>query len=468
MSARPIGKLGRYTLLREIAQGGMARVFLARRHGSNDPCVVKQLHVELESNPTAAKRFQREAHIVSRLDHPNIAKVVGAGMEGSTFCIAMEVIAGQTVEALMIELSRRGDRLPPSMTVRIVASVLEATAYAHELTDEDQSPLHIVHRDLSPRNVMVSYDDEIKVIDFGVAHGRIDSFQTAPGMMVGTLRYMSPEQAMAGTIDARSDLYTIGVVLHEMLAGQPAITDSKAVDVLNRVINEPLPELTSLAPELPKALSDVIRRATQKESSDRFQSARQMRQALLDAAATLEDEGPQNAGALARSLFPDHAKETETWFGEGFEDSLDHPTLSEMTPPPVLTPVPEVRAPSVRNSSGRGRMSSIRERTGSIREPRAPSLRESAPTLTEATPPTAEETTVDEPRPTEVPTQPPPPSRARRTSSKTVPRRTTDIRLRALEQQLRRWRSAVFLLLFALTTVCVLLVWVLAKGVPPS
>lgn len=435
----------------------MAQVYLACRDGAATPCVLKQLHMELEDNPTAAKRFQREANIASRLRHANIASVISAGIEDGTFCIGMELIAGQTVEALMMELSKSGERIPLAMTVRILLEVLDGAAYAHALTDEDGTPLKIVHRDLSPRNVMVSYDGEVKIIDFGVARGRIDAFQTAPGMMVGTLRYMSPEQAMAEGVDHRSDLYTLGVVLHEMLTGAPVISETRAVDVLNRVISDPLAPLSEVAPHLPRGLGEVVARATQKHPANRYATADEMRSALA-AAYTSACDGAE-IGALARRLFPEHVKQTRAWFEEvrsaaRMADALEHDTLTEATAPsldfathPMITPPPRIE-------SVRPRASSVRPRSTST----PPERRSSTPKITDpaSEPPSNAITLTDSPPPRAVSV------RVRPTSRSDVA--VSGARVRALEKQVQRWRSAVVLLLLALTAAIGALAWVLANG----
>lgn len=335
-----IGRLGRYALLSELAEGGMARVFLARRDGSPTPCVLKQLHVELEGHPTAARRFQREAHIIAHMDHPGIARVLGAGLEAGKFCIALEYVAGQTLESVLARSAARGRRLPPPIAVAIATRVLEALAYAHDLRNAEGTPLSLVHRDLSPGNVMIGYDGEVKIIDFGVAQGRVDSFRTAPGMMVGTLRYMSPEQAGAQPdVDRRSDLYTVGVVLYEMLAGQPVVPRGRAVDVLTAILESPIPLLQDSLPEAPDSLQEVMELAMAKQPEDRFSDARRFCDALRDAAAALGRANRSHIGLLVSQLFPDEELAAQRWHdlgpGEhpfGAHDTEDWSTSSTQGP----------------------------------------------------------------------------------------------------------------------------------------
>ncbi len=300
-----IGRLGRYTLLAELAQGGMSRVFLARRDGSPTPCVLKQLHVELEHHPTAAKRFQREAHVIAHLDHPGIARLLGAGLEAGKFCIALEYVSGQTLEAVLERSRDTGRAIPPPIAIAIALRLLDALDYVHGFCDPAGQPLGLVHRDLSPGNVMIGYDGQVKLIDFGVAQARIDSFRTAPGMMVGTLRYMSPEQAATAKLDHRSDLYSVGAVLFELLTGQPVIARGKAVDVLDAILHRPAPSVLALRPDLPPALARALDRALEKDPGKRWPSAAAFREDLRTAAAPLGRAHRTHIGLLASQLFPD-------------------------------------------------------------------------------------------------------------------------------------------------------------------
>ncbi|MCK6552642.1 serine/threonine protein kinase, partial [Myxococcota bacterium] len=247
------GRLGRYTLLAPLGEGGMARVFLAQRDGATDVCVLKRLHVALEGHPIALKRFQREAHIASLLHHPAIARVVDAGLERGSFHLALEYVAGETLEAVASRAIARWGAVPLALTLAVASAVLDALAYAHTLTEEGR-PLRIVHRDLSPRNVMLTYDGDVKVIDFGIARGDVDELKTEPGVLMGTPYYMSPEQAMTAPVDHRSDLYTIAAVLFELLTGRRLVTASGRAQVLLAVATEPAPPPSSLTTRAPKRL----------------------------------------------------------------------------------------------------------------------------------------------------------------------------------------------------------------------
>src|SRR6185295_7021459 len=173
--------------------------------------------------------------------------------------------------------------------------------------------LAIVHRDLSPRNVMVTYSGDVKIIDFGLARTNLGDFRTAPGMVLGTLRYMSPEQAVAEPVDRRSDIYSWSVVLYEMLSGRPLVMGANAQEVLHAVVTQVPPPLSTLNPALPKALDSVLEKGLAKDRRDRWETAGELRHALLEAAgslAALDDERHNLIGRFVRELFPTENAET--------------------------------------------------------------------------------------------------------------------------------------------------------------
>lgn len=283
----------------------MAQVYVAQKDGAEEICVLKQLLVELEEHETAAKRFHREAHVASFLIHPNIARVTDAGMQGGAFCIAMEFIAGKDVETMMHTLMREGRMLPHEVSIAVALGALEGLAYAHDARDPSGEPLGLVHRDLSPRNIMLSFGGDVKLIDFGLAHGRLDDFKTAPGMILGTLRYVSPEQAMTQPVDRRSDLYSLAVVLHEMLTGRFLVPHGKPVEVLKAVVGKPAPRLSELNPNLPKGMDAVLLKALDKDPSRRFQTASEFSRALRSASGVLAETPASMLGEFVEQMFPD-------------------------------------------------------------------------------------------------------------------------------------------------------------------
>ncbi|MBI2374379.1 MAG: serine/threonine protein kinase [Deltaproteobacteria bacterium] len=304
-------RIGQYRVLRELASGGMGKVFIAQRDGDPGVCVLKKLHVEMELHHTAGLRFQREAQLASLIDHPNVARLNRSGVEDGKFCIEMEYIAGHTVADVLRALLEAG-RLPPyELSVNVVLGVLDAVGFAHELRAPDGRPLEIVHRDLTPRNVMLSYDGDVKVIDFGIARGRVDDFRTAPGSIFGTMTYASPEQATGQEVDRRSDLYTIGTVLFELLTGRPLIIESKFEDVLRAATRDPAPLITSVNPDAPRGLEAVVARALQKDREKRFQTAREFGDAIREGAPELARPVADLIGEFMREWFPEQEEKTQ-------------------------------------------------------------------------------------------------------------------------------------------------------------
>jgi serine/threonine-protein kinase len=309
-----LAKIANYDVLSKLASGGMAEIFVAQRHGSSDICVIKQLHSHLAKDAIVASRFIREANVASLLDHPHIARIVDADLTGENVYLAMEFIAGQDIESMMFKLMEQQKMLPPPLSVTATIRVLEGLAYAHAHRGPDGRPLEIVHRDLSPRNVMITYAGDVKIIDFGLARTNLGEFRTAPGMVLGTLRYMSPEQAVAEPVDRRSDLYTWAVVLYEMLSGRPLVMGANAHEVLHAVVTMVPRPLSQLNPSLPKALDPVLEKGMAKDRRDRFSSAEEFVEALIEAAGDLGEATEEQIGAFVCELFPEEHLRTEALF----------------------------------------------------------------------------------------------------------------------------------------------------------
>lgn len=297
---------GSYLLLEALPAYGMVQPYVARADGRVGLCVVKRLLPALEGNPTARARFAREAKIGAQLQHPGIVPFVGHGVEGSTAFLAVDFLVGEPLQAALGALSRAGSRLPLPLFRTIAVSVLDALSFAHRARGADGTPLGIVHRDLTPRNIILTFAGEVKISDFGVARLNADDFKTVPGIAVGTLEYLSPEQATGQTVDARSDLYTLSALFYEMLAGQPVIPPgSTTVATLSLVANvEPTP-LVTLRPDLSPRLAGVIERGMAKDREVRFQSAAEMKQALESALGPLPAAGPEVLSRFLRELLPD-------------------------------------------------------------------------------------------------------------------------------------------------------------------
>lgn len=298
-------RIGRYRIVAPLARGGMAEVYVVVRDGRDTPSVLKRLLLELEDHPTAALRFRRESELSTRLQHPRIVRTLRTAIEEGRPCIEMELIPGDTVEAMMLTLAHH-QRLPPlDCVIRIALDALEGLVYAHELRDDEGRSEGLVHRDISPRNILLGLDGAARLIDFGIARAEWGGYLTAPGSILGTFSHASPEQAIAAPIDRRSDLYSLGVVLYEMVTGQSLVPVGETMEMLKRVTTVTPPLARELNPSLSAELERVLDRALQKRPEDRFQDADSFRAALDHAVPTNEAESRRRLAGLLGQLFPE-------------------------------------------------------------------------------------------------------------------------------------------------------------------
>lgn len=303
---------GDYQILGRLGAGGMAEVFLARQtdlgaSGVSAPraplVALKKMLPHLAHDRSFVSRFKREATIAARLNHPAIARMLRAGRVGSSRFIAMELVRGETLSRVLDRQRRTGRPMPSALVAWVGVAVASGLHWAHELDDENGRPLHIVHRDVSPQNVMLGYDGSVKLIDFGVAHW-VDS-ATRTGSLAGKVRYFSPEQVRGASIDRRTDIYSLGVMLYEALLGETVFSGDTDLAVMQAILDSEPPELADAPPRLRAAL----RRAMSKDPADRFSSAKELARALIPETAVDDEEtvGRQDAmlAAYVQNLFPD-------------------------------------------------------------------------------------------------------------------------------------------------------------------
>ncbi|AKV03478.1 serine/threonine protein kinase [Labilithrix luteola] len=279
----PTTAFGKYQLFASLGRGGMADVFLAVARGQmgfHRLAVIKRLRQALAEEAAFRNMFLDEARLAARLNHPNIVHTYEVGEHNGIYFIAMEYLEGQSLNKVLKEALRRKDALEPEICVRIIADALAGLGHAHELRDYDGRPLSIIHRDVSPHNIFVTYDGHTKLVDFGIAKAALSSTETEVGVLKGKVAYMSPEQAMGSRIDARSDLFAMGIVLWELIARHRLMTGESAANTLHKLMNEPIPRLASVVPGIDPVLDSICARALEKEPALRWQSASEMRQAL--------------------------------------------------------------------------------------------------------------------------------------------------------------------------------------------
>ncbi len=279
----PASTFGKYHLFATLGRGGMADVFLSIARGPmgfNKLAVIKRLRSNLADDPNFRTMFLDEARLAARLNHPNIVHTYEVGEKAGNYFIAMEYLEGQSLNKIIREAVRRDEVFEQAFCARVVSDALAGLQSAHELRDYDGRPLEIIHRDLSPHNVFVTYGGQAKLVDFGIAKAALSSTQTEVGVLKGKVAYMSPEQAMGGAIDQRADIFTMGIVLWEFLAQKRLMSADSAASTLHRLLHLPIPAVSTVRPDVDPELDAIVAKALEKDPQFRFQTAQEMRDAL--------------------------------------------------------------------------------------------------------------------------------------------------------------------------------------------
>ena len=299
-----------HELLVELGRGGMGVVHLARRRDGR-LVVIKRLRPEFARNISVRRSFLEEARIASRIKHPNIVEVFGSGYDARGVpWLEMEWAPGVSLQALLDAAP-----LPRELYAAIIAELLEGLRAAHSVVGEDGKTLDLVHRDVSPHNVVVTYDGHAKIIDFGIAKVR-DSSRTTTGVVKGKATYLAPEQAARGPVDARTDLFAVGVMLWQQLAGRRLWEDHSEPEIFHRLVARDIPDLRTAAPEVTGPIVDVVQRALAPEPEARFQTAAELRSALLAACPLAADVTPRLARHV-QECFAEQLRELEQLTGAG-------------------------------------------------------------------------------------------------------------------------------------------------------
>ncbi len=294
---------GRYQLLKKLATGGMAQIYLARQvgpEGFEKLLVVKRILPHLAENEDFITMFLDEARIAARLNHPNIVQIFDLGAQDDSFFIAMEFIHGEDVRRVWKHSEREGKPIPLALICRIIIDACAGLDYAHKKVDQSGRPLGIVHRDISPQNILVSFEGGVKVVDFGIAKAADQATVTKSGVLKGKYSYMSPEQASGQHIDSRTDIFALGVVLYELLTGTRLFKRATDIQTLNAVTECQIAPPSAVNTRVPKDLDAIVMRALTKSRDDRFADARQLGSALED--WLLSNKLPSSSTALAEFM----------------------------------------------------------------------------------------------------------------------------------------------------------------------
>ncbi len=313
-------RFGKYQLLRELAAGGMAQIFLAvyqGLEGFNRVVAVKRVLPHM-TTPEFVQMFLDEARIAARLEHPNIVRTYEFGAEAGRYFMVMEYLAGEDLNAVLNRAAKTNYRLPIPFIIDVVSRVCAGLHFAHELCDTDGRPLALVHRDVTPANILVTYFGEVKLIDFGVAKSASNVQQTRAGMLKGKISYMSPEQLRSRGTDRRSDIFSTGVVLWELLTGVRLFARDSDAATLYAIIDDPVPSVRTHRPEIPEELAQIVDRALARTPEARWATAEDMQLALDGFLASRGHEfsGPVPLGTTANESGARRlARELEMLFG---------------------------------------------------------------------------------------------------------------------------------------------------------
>jgi serine/threonine protein kinase len=339
-----------YELLERIALGGRGEIYLARRGGrSGELVVIKLLRAEDAGRPDRITAFIDEARISTVLVHPNIVRVYHGDVHRGLPYLVMEHVDGITLWDLVERSRMLNAHIPHGEAAYIASQVAEALAYAHELTDPRGKPLHLIHRDVSAVNVMITFDGVVKLLDFGIARSTLRSLSTAPGVIKGKLDYLSPEQCTGGEIDALTDLYSLGVLLFEMITGVRPFPEKQVEKLFVKVARGDRPRVRAIRPDVPPALERIVDRAMAVKRKSRYPSAHAVLEDLRSfmsglpvvpnsstLAALVSDLAYDRVDRVAGTYGPAHTTAVEridlapeTELAEPGSDLLDGPTIAD-------------------------------------------------------------------------------------------------------------------------------------------
>ncbi|WP_233587938.1 serine/threonine-protein kinase [Corallococcus sp. CA049B] len=341
---------GRYTLLSHLATGGMGEIYLARLEGAQGfekLCVIKKILPQFAEDQDFVDRFVGEARTLVRLGHGSIAQVLDMGVHEGEAYMALEYVDGKDLRKVAARVRDRQTPLPLTFVLYVMGRVLDALAYAHRKRDEDEKELKLVHRDISPQNILISYEGEVKVIDFGLAKSRLSAAKTNPSIILGKFLYMSPEQARHQPVDRRSDLYAVGLCLYELISGKNPFDALPPGELMSAVANPKVAPLSEVEPLTPPAVSQLVAKALAVDPAQRFQTAEDFRVRLQACLMEIDTSaGPESVSKFMRDLFSaDYQSERRllTSLREVSRDVRGSGTYESLAPAPRAT----VQAPTL-------------------------------------------------------------------------------------------------------------------------
>jgi serine/threonine protein kinase len=312
LSVPSASTVGKYRLLAELGSGGMANVYLAVMRGKKDFNKLVVLKIPREAvaeDPSLLAMFLDEARLAARLNHRNVVQTYEVVEESGRDVIVMEYLDGQTLNEILVRARRVNTPVPFHLHLRIIIEALNGLHYAHELKDFDGRPLELVHRDVSPHNIFVTFDGEVKVLDFGIAKAAISSHVTQAGTFKGKIRYMPPEQFAVEGVDRRADVFALGAVLWEAVVGKKLWTGTTDSDVISNVVAGSIPMPRDVKPDVDERLDAIVRRALAHDKEARYDSCRALKEDLEDYVRTVESASLNDVSTYVSMLFAETRSE---------------------------------------------------------------------------------------------------------------------------------------------------------------
>jgi serine/threonine protein kinase len=298
---------GRYTLLMPLATGGMGEIFLARLEGVQGfekLCVIKKILPHLTQEADFVTRFVNEAKTLVQLSHGSIAQVLDMGLHDGDPYLSLEFVDGKDLRKVATRARERHMPLPLTFILYTLSRVLDALAYAHRKRDDEEKEIGLVHRDVSPQNILISYEGEVKVIDFGLAKSTLNVARTNPSIVLGKFLYMSPEQARHAKVDRRTDLYSVGLCLYELVAGKNPFDDVPPGELLGKVSNPTIAPIQQVEALCPGSIAQVVAKALAVDPAQRFQTAEEFRGRLMAILLDIDaNAGPESCSRFMREAF---------------------------------------------------------------------------------------------------------------------------------------------------------------------
>lgn len=335
--------MGKYRLIAELGRGGMARVFLAVVHGPSGfskLVVLKMIRSHLADDPDAMQMFLDEARLAGRLNHPNVVHTLEVIQERGQYMMVMEYLEGQSFAEVLRRCRRQGVEFPLALQIRCMVDALEGLRYVHELRDFDGTLMHLVHRDVSPQNIFITYSGQVKVLDFGIAKAVTTSTETEAGVIKGKVAYMAPEQFVGGDIDQRVDIYAVGAILWQLATGKRLWRGVPDAQVMNHVVTGKLPDPSEHNPDVNPELARIVMKALAPDRDKRYASCLQLQNDLeaLASSGSLEASS-RDLGSFVADLFSDARQQIASTIEKQLAHAFNtHPDPLEQQSLPIVTP----------------------------------------------------------------------------------------------------------------------------------